>query len=73
MTKRVCDSREAFSLTREARTMAWSGAIYAITVILIIATYMTNSDSLNVFLDMASPVIGAAVSGTNPSLFFFFL
>jgi len=53
--------------------MAWSGAIYAITVILIIATYMTNSDSLNVFLDMASPVIGAAVSGTNPSLFFFFL
>jgi len=56
------DSRKAFGLTREARIMAESGAIYAITVLLIIATYATNSNSFNVFLDMASPVIGVAYS-----------
>ena len=59
------DSRKAFGLTREARIMAESGAIYAITVILIISTYTSNSASFNVFLDMASPVIGVAVSGTS--------
>lgn len=61
------DSRKAFGLTREARIMAESGAIYAVTVILIIATYTRDSNSFNVFLDMASPVIGVAVSGP-PSL-----
>jgi len=58
----VRDSRKAFGLTREARIMAESGAIYAITVILIIATYTSQSNSFNVFLDMASPVIGVAYS-----------
>lgn len=46
------DSRKAFGLTREARIMAESGAIYAVTVILIIATYTSSSNSFNVFLDM---------------------
>lgn len=46
------DSRKAFGLTREARIMAESGAIYAVTVILIIATYASSSNSFNVFLDM---------------------
>ena len=62
------DSRKAFGLTREARIMAESGAIYAVTVILIIATYTSDSPSFNVFLDMASPVIGVAVSRPHPSL-----
>lgn len=48
------DSRKAFGLTREARIMAESGAIYAITVILIIATYTGKSNSFNVFLDSVS-------------------
>jgi len=49
--KRVCDSRKAFGLMREARIMAQSGTVYTITVILIITTYMINSNSLNVVLD----------------------
>jgi hypothetical protein len=48
------DSRKAFGLTREARIMAESGAIYAVTVILIIATYTGQSNSFNVFLDSVS-------------------
>jgi hypothetical protein len=48
------DSRKAFGLTREAAIMAESGAIYSITVILIIATYASKSNSFNVFLDMVS-------------------
>jgi hypothetical protein len=55
------DSRKAFGLTKEARIMAESGAIYAITVILIIATYTTKSNSFNVFLD--------AVSKPHPSYY----
>lgn len=58
----VRDSRKAFGLTKEAKIMAESGAIYAVTVILIIATYTSKSNSFNVFLDMASPVIGVAYS-----------
>jgi len=56
------DSRKAFGLTREAAIMAESGAIYSITMILVIATYASKSNSFNVFLDMASPVIGVAFS-----------
>jgi len=56
------DSRKAFGLTREIAIMAESGAIYSITAILIIATYSSKSNSFNVFLDMASPVIGVAFS-----------
>jgi len=56
------DSRKAFGLTREAAIMAESGAIYSITLILIIATYASKSNSFNVFLDMASPIIGIAFS-----------
>jgi hypothetical protein len=56
------DSRKAFGLTREAAIMAESGAIYSITLILIIATYASKSNSFNVFLDMASPIIGVAFS-----------
>ena len=48
------DSRKAFGLTREAAIMAESGAIYSITLILIIATYASKSNSFNVFLDMVS-------------------
>jgi len=48
------DSRKAFGLTREAGIMAESGAIYSITLILIIATYVSKSNSFNVFLDMVS-------------------
>jgi len=56
------DSRKAFGLTREAAIMAESGAIYSITLILIISTYASKSNSFNVFLDMASPIIGIAFS-----------
>jgi len=56
------DSRKAFGLTREAAIMAESGAIYSITLILVIATYASKSNSFNVFLDMASPIIGVAFS-----------
>jgi len=56
------DSRRAFGFTREAAIMAESGAIYSITLIIIIATYTTKSNSFNVFLDMASPIIGIAFS-----------
>jgi hypothetical protein len=56
------DSRKAFGLTREIAIMAESGAIYSITLILIIATYTSQSNSFNVFLDMAAPVIGVAFS-----------
>ena len=48
------DSRKAFGLTREAAIMAESGAIYSITLILVIATYASKSNSFNVFLDMVS-------------------
>ena len=48
------DSRKAFGLTREAAIMAESGAIYSITLILIIATYASKSNSFNVFLDIVS-------------------
>jgi hypothetical protein len=48
------DSRKAFGLTKEAAIMAESGAIYSITLILIIATYASKSNSFNVFLDMVS-------------------
>lgn len=48
------DSRKAFGLTKEAAIMAESGAIYSITLILIIATYASKSNSFNVFLDIVS-------------------
>lgn len=48
------DSRKAFGLTKEAAIMAESGAIYSITLILVIATYASKSNSFNVFLDMVS-------------------
>jgi hypothetical protein len=48
------DSRKAFGFTREAEIMAGSGAIYSATLIIIIATYTTKSNSFNVFLDMVS-------------------
>jgi hypothetical protein len=50
----VRDSRKAFGLTREAAIVAESGAIYSITLILIIATYASKSNSFNVFLDIVS-------------------
>lgn len=48
------DSRKAFGLTREVAIMAESGAIYSITLILLIATYASKSNSFNVFLDIVS-------------------
>lgn len=62
------NSRKAFGLTREARIMAESGAIYAITVLLIIATYATNSNSFNVFLDMVSGATTPAAITLHVSL-----
>jgi len=56
------DSRKAFGLTREAAIMAESGAIYSITLLILIATYTSDSNSFNVFLDIASPIIGIAFS-----------
>jgi hypothetical protein len=52
----VHDSRKAFGFTKEAAIMAESGAIYSTTLIIIIATYATKSNSFNVFLDMVSGV-----------------
>ncbi len=48
------DSRKAFGLTKEAAIMVESGAIYSVTLILIISTYASKSNSFNVFLDMVS-------------------
>ena len=48
------DSRKAFGFTKEAAIMAESGAIYSVTLILIIATYASKSNSFNVFLDAVS-------------------
>jgi len=56
------NSRKAFGLTREARIMAESGAIYAVTVLLIISTYAANSNSFNVFLDMVSEATPAHIT-----------
>jgi len=67
MTKRVCDPCRVFGLTREARTMAESGAIYAIIVIIIIATYVSNSTASTSTLIWCLP-FGVAVSETNLSL-----
>jgi hypothetical protein len=50
----IRDSRKAFGFTREAAIMAESGAIYSATLIIIISTYATQSNSFNVFLDMVS-------------------
>ncbi|KAI9454177.1 hypothetical protein F5148DRAFT_445145 [Russula earlei] len=48
------DARKAFGLTKEVRIMAESGAIYSASLILVIATYTSQSNSFNVFLDMVS-------------------
>ncbi|KAI0294204.1 hypothetical protein BC826DRAFT_910146 [Russula brevipes] len=48
------DSRRAFGFTKEAAIMAESGAIYSVTLLLIIATYTAKSNSFNVFLDAVS-------------------
>jgi hypothetical protein len=48
------DARKAFGFTKEARIFAESGAIYSVTMILVIATYASDSNSFNVFLDMVS-------------------
>jgi hypothetical protein len=52
------ESRKAFGLTREATIIAESGAVYSITLILLIATYASNSNSFNVFLDMVGSELG---------------
>jgi hypothetical protein len=48
------DARKAVGLTKEARIIAESGAIYSVTMILVIATYASKSNSFNVFLDIVS-------------------
>ncbi|KAI0298788.1 hypothetical protein B0F90DRAFT_1731090 [Multifurca ochricompacta] len=53
----IRNSRKAFGLTKEAAIIAESGAIYSITLILIIATYTTRSNSFNVFLDIFSLIV----------------
>jgi hypothetical protein len=50
----VRDSRKVFGFTREAAIIGESGAIYSTNLIIIIATYATDSNSFNVFLDMVS-------------------
>lgn len=56
----VRDSRKAFSLSKEAAIVVESAALYFVTLICLISTYATKSNSFNVFLDMASPIIGIA-------------
>jgi hypothetical protein len=56
----VRDSRKAFSLAKEAAIVVESAAIYFVTLICVIATDTTKSNAFNVFLDMASPIIGIA-------------
>jgi len=56
----IRDSRRAFSLSKEAAIMVESAGIYFVTLICLISTYTRESNAFNVFLDMASPVIGIA-------------
>jgi len=61
------DARKAFGLTKEARIIAESGAIYSVTMILVIATYTSKSNSFNVFLDAVSESI---LPFSNPPISF---
>jgi hypothetical protein len=56
----IRDSRKAFSLSKEAAIVVESAGIYFVTLICLISTYTRQSNAFNVFLDMASPVIGIA-------------
>jgi len=56
----VRDSRRAFGLAKEAAIMVESAGIYFVTLICVISTDTTKSNAFNVFLDMASPIIGIA-------------
>jgi hypothetical protein len=56
----VRDSRRAFGLAKEAAIIVESAAIYFVTLICVISTDTTASNAFNVFLDMASPIIGIA-------------
>ncbi|KAI0056488.1 hypothetical protein BV25DRAFT_1920929 [Artomyces pyxidatus] len=54
------DSRAAFNLTKESAIMAESGAIYSVNLIIVVSTYARQNNAFNVFLDMATPIIGVA-------------
>jgi hypothetical protein len=56
----VRDSRKAFTLSREGAIIIESAAIYFVTLICLIATWTSESNAYNVFLDAASPIIGVA-------------
>jgi hypothetical protein len=56
----IRDSRKAFSLAKEAVIVVESAGIYFVTLICLISTYTRENNAFNVFLDMASPVIGIA-------------
>ncbi|KAH9041077.1 hypothetical protein EDB85DRAFT_1924102 [Lactarius pseudohatsudake] len=56
----VRDSRKAFGLSREAAILVESAALYFVTLICLISTYTRQSNVFNVFLDVASPIIGIA-------------
>jgi len=56
----IRNSRKAFSLAKEAAIVVESAGIYFVTLICLISTYTRENNSFNVFLDMASPVIGIA-------------
>jgi len=56
----IRDSRRAFSLSKEGAIVIESAAIYFVTLICVISTDTTQSNAFNVFLDMASPIVGIA-------------
>ncbi|KAI9436015.1 hypothetical protein H4582DRAFT_1958494 [Lactarius indigo] len=56
----VRDSRKSFGLSKEAAILVESAALYFVTLICLISTYTRQSNAFNVFLDMASPIIGIA-------------
>jgi len=58
----VRDSRKAFTLSKEAVIIVESAGIYFVTLICLISTYTRQSNAFNVFLDMASPIIGLSFS-----------
>ncbi|KAI0040855.1 hypothetical protein FA95DRAFT_809781 [Auriscalpium vulgare] len=56
------ETKVSSSLTHVTIILVESGAIYVVTLILLVATYSSHSILFNIFLDLASPVIGIVFS-----------
>ncbi|KAI0787091.1 hypothetical protein BC629DRAFT_1514830 [Irpex lacteus] len=54
------DARVAFNLTRDLIIIAESGMLYTTNLVVVVSLYAAQSNVFNVFLDMASPIIGVA-------------